>query len=97
MDLSAVVAKMGNTIREMIGANIALQLNLEREGLWVKGTPMEQVLQSRVKLYFLITRTPVIGFLKVKKTSFSHPLPPNAFISCAVSLIVIEPSLSISQ
>ena len=43
MDLSAVVAKMGNTIREMIGANVALQLNLEREGLWVKGTPMEQV------------------------------------------------------
>jgi two-component system cell cycle sensor histidine kinase/response regulator CckA len=36
MDLSAAVAAMKPTLREMIGANIALQLNLEREGLWVK-------------------------------------------------------------
>ena len=36
MDLSAVVAAMEPRLREMIGANIALQLNLEREGFWVK-------------------------------------------------------------
>jgi signal transduction histidine kinase len=31
------VGNLVHLIREMIGANIALQLNLEREGLWVKG------------------------------------------------------------
>jgi signal transduction histidine kinase len=36
MDLSAVVAAMLPRLREMIGANVALQLNLECEGLWVK-------------------------------------------------------------
>jgi two-component system, cell cycle sensor histidine kinase and response regulator CckA len=36
MDLSAVAAAMQPRLREMIGSNIALQLNLERERLWVK-------------------------------------------------------------
>jgi hypothetical protein len=36
MDLSAVIAGMSDILREMIGANITLQLNLEREGPWVK-------------------------------------------------------------
>src|SRR5271169_315338 len=36
IDLSAVVAAMEPRLREMIGANIALQFNLEFEGLWVK-------------------------------------------------------------
>jgi len=36
MDLSTLVARMNNMLREMIGANITLQLNLDREGLWVK-------------------------------------------------------------
>ena len=36
MDLSAVLAGMEPRLREMIGANITLQMNLERGGLWVK-------------------------------------------------------------
>jgi two-component system cell cycle sensor histidine kinase/response regulator CckA len=36
MDLSAVVAGMEPRLREMIGANITLQMNLEREGLCVQ-------------------------------------------------------------
>jgi len=36
MDLSAAVAAIQARLRELIGANIALQLNLECEGLWVK-------------------------------------------------------------
>ncbi len=36
IDLSAVVAAMQPRLREMIGANIDLQLNLEPDGLWVK-------------------------------------------------------------
>jgi len=36
IDLSAVVAAMQPRLREMIGASIALQLNLERKWLWVK-------------------------------------------------------------
>jgi len=36
MDLSTLVTEMKPRLREMIGANIALQLNLEREGPWVK-------------------------------------------------------------
>jgi hypothetical protein len=38
LDLSTVVAGIRQRLHEMIGANIALQLNLEREGLWVIGT-----------------------------------------------------------
>ena len=36
MDLSAVVAAMQPRLRQIIGSNIALQLNLERERLWVR-------------------------------------------------------------
>jgi two-component system, cell cycle sensor histidine kinase and response regulator CckA len=36
MDLSTVIAAMKPRLHEMIGASIAFQLNLEREGLWVK-------------------------------------------------------------
>ncbi|MGD0509115.1 MAG: ATP-binding protein [Terriglobales bacterium] len=50
MDLSAVVAEMSDILREMIGANIALQLNLEREGLWVKADAglIEQVVVNLI-------------------------------------------------
>jgi signal transduction histidine kinase len=50
MDLSAVVTAMTPTLREMIGANIALQLNLEREGLWVKADAgrIEQVVVNLI-------------------------------------------------
>ena len=36
LEMTAVIAAMEPRPCEMIGANIALQLNLEREGLWVK-------------------------------------------------------------
>ena len=36
MDLSNLVARMNNKLRELIGTDITLQLNLEREGLWVE-------------------------------------------------------------
>jgi two-component system cell cycle sensor histidine kinase/response regulator CckA len=50
MDLSAVVSGMEPRLREMIGANIALQFNLEREGLWVKPDPaqIEQVVVNLI-------------------------------------------------
>jgi two-component system, cell cycle sensor histidine kinase and response regulator CckA len=50
MDLSAVVAAMEPRLREMIGASIALQLNLEREGLWVKADAgrIEQVVVNLI-------------------------------------------------
>jgi two-component system, cell cycle sensor histidine kinase and response regulator CckA len=50
MDLSAVVAEMQPRLREMIGGNIAFQLNLEREGLWVKADAgrIEQVVVNLI-------------------------------------------------
>jgi signal transduction histidine kinase len=50
MDLSAVVAALEPKLREMIGANIALQLNLEPEGLWAKADAgqIEQVVVNLI-------------------------------------------------
>ena len=50
MDLGAVVAAMEPRLRELIGANIALQLNLECEGLWVKADAgrIEQVVVNLI-------------------------------------------------
>jgi two-component system, cell cycle sensor histidine kinase and response regulator CckA len=50
MDLSAVVAGMEPSLREIIGANITLHMNLEREGLWVNADPaqIEQVVINLV-------------------------------------------------
>ncbi len=50
VNLSSVVAEMAAELREMIGANIALQLNLEREGLWVKADTgrIEQVVVNLI-------------------------------------------------
>ncbi len=50
VNVSSVVAEMAAELREMIGANIALQLNLEREGLWVKADTgrIEQVVVNLI-------------------------------------------------
>ena len=50
MDLGAVVAAMQPRLREMIGANIALQLNLEHEGLRVEADAgrIEQVVVNLI-------------------------------------------------
>ncbi len=50
MDLSAAVAGMKPRLREMIGAEIVLQMNLENEGLWVKADSgwIEQVVVNLI-------------------------------------------------
>jgi two-component system cell cycle sensor histidine kinase/response regulator CckA len=50
LDLSAVVAGMQPSLLDMIGASIALQLNLERESLWVKADAgqIEQVVVNLI-------------------------------------------------